>query len=293
MTGVTHCLPLPPSPILALSYSTSCFAPQSTERPCNRFICRAAIGAWSVGSWSVCTPTASTVPSCASTPGIQTRVVQCVSSSGALMQDSACLGMISSVSKPSASAPCSSESSCVCSTDSDCGGSQWSCDLVSHKCACSSGWGGDDCTILLLLPPNGAPDCSDGVVDLHGTCCQGYIDISSGLCCPDSSDVDVSGRCCVNGRVDACGVCNGTGVAVDVWGVCCSTPLPPSGMCCVGAKVDSCGVCGGSNACRYVTVCVAFSLLPASRYCKCSIFSGRVYKGICSCHYFMCRLELL
>jgi hypothetical protein len=229
-----------------------CFAcrrcTQSTQRPCNRFVCRSAIVAWSVGPWSSCTAAASaasTSANCTSLPGTQTRIVQCTNSTGAPVLDSMCLGS----TKPLVTEACVIESSCTCTADSDCGGTRWACDPMSRACVCSSGWGGADCTIPLLRPSGGASECVEGVVDASGVCCEGFIDARTGLCCPEGSDVDAAGHCCANGRVDACGVCNGTGVAVDAWGVCCSSPLPPSGMCCVGAKVDSCGVCGGSNAC--------------------------------------------
>ena len=234
-----------------------CPGAQSTERPCNRFMCASAIVAWSVGPWGACTAAALTVyssPSCASIPGVQTRAVQCTNATGAPVSDSVCLSMIPSSAKPLATEACVVESSCVCATDSDCGGSQWVCDSLSRACVCSSSWGGVNCTIPLLRLSSDTSDCASvqrGVVDLGGECCRGYIDSRTGLCCPNGSIVDAVGHCCVNGRIDACGVCNGTSIAVDAWGVCCSTPLPPSGMCCVGAKVDSCGVCGGSDTCWY------------------------------------------
>jgi hypothetical protein len=244
------------------------------ERPCNRYVCRGAIVAWSVGPWSACTAAASArdasaSANCTSLPGTQTRVVQCTNATGSPVSDSMCLSMTASSTKPSATEACLIESSCTCTADIDCGGSPWVCDPVSRACTCSSGWGGVDCTIILLRPLSGASDCSEGVVDLSGSCCGGYIDAKTGWCCPDGSDVDAAGHCCANGRVDACGVCNGTGVAVDAWGVCCSSPLPPSGMCCVGAKVDSCGVCGGIDACWY-----------APRHDVCSVQSVVVLCGV-------------
>ncbi len=123
------------------------------------------------------------------------------------------------------------------------------CDLARHVCACSPGWTGSDCDIVVR------PDCADGVTDVDGACCVGYIDVVTGRCCPDNAGVDSYGRCCGSGvQVDACGVCGGSGVAVDVLGVCCPSPLAPSGLCCGEAALDSCGVCGGNNSCGYVFV---------------------------------------
>lgn len=214
-----------------------------TQRPCNRYLCPKTIASWSVGPWSAC------VAHCTMNVGVKTRPVRCTNSSGTTLPDAVCLSLVPGAPKPVGTIPCANSSVCTCSTDGDCGSSRWVCDTLVHTCRCSSDWDGNDCSIPLLRAPPGASSCDDGVVDTAGTCCVGFIDASSGLCCPSGSEVDRAGRCCTNGSVDVCGVCNGTSVAVDMFGVCCSTALPPTGMCCVGAKVDSCGVCGGSNTC--------------------------------------------
>lgn len=103
--------------------------------------------------------------------------------------------------------------------------------------------------------------CLDGVVDLAGACCRGYLDAITGLCCNEGETVDSSGACCSNPLgVDACGHCGGSSVAVDILGTCCNTALAPSGLCCqLPAEIDSCGVCGGVNQCTaLVSVSVSF-----------------------------------
>jgi hypothetical protein len=91
-------------------------------------------------------------------------------------------------------------------------------------------------------------ECTDGIVDVTGTCCLGRIN-RNGTCCAPGDTVDGAGACCT-GSVDVCGVCNGTAVAVDVYGDCCAAPLTAAGICCDdGRAVDDCGVCSGTNEC--------------------------------------------
>jgi hypothetical protein len=114
---------------------------------------------------------------------------------------------------------------------------------------CVVRYGGASCDVPLFKSVSRLDPCLDGVVDLHGACCRGFMDAISGSCCVNATDS--SGVCCNHPRgVDACGVCGGSGVAVDIAGTCCSSALPPSGLCCQPpAEVDSCGVCGGMSKC--------------------------------------------
>ncbi len=113
-------------------------------------------------------------------------------------------------------------------------------------------YAGSDCGTR--FNSGGAVDCSDGVLDTEGTCCSGFIDTRTGLCCGEGVPVDRDGVCCHSARgVDPCGVCGGDCIALDVRGVPCAAPLPPSGVCCTPPLLlDSCGVCGGVNACGAV-----------------------------------------
>ncbi len=135
--------------------------------------------------------------------------------------------------------------------------------ICSFSLACLARYGGASCDVPLLssrLDP-----CLDGVVDLQGVCCRGFMDAISGACC--ASAIDINGVCCNHPRgVDACGVCGGSGVAVDITGTCCSSALPPSRLCCKApAEVDSCGVCGGVNMCEaQVSIVVQLTGYPNS-----------------------------
>lgn len=227
----------------------SCPRLQSTQRPCNRFLCPSTVVAWATEQWGECIPSRTAVAGpCIPTQGTQSRAVRCATASGVTVPDSMCLSSIPGVPKPSAVTLCTIEVTCSCSSDAECGSSRWVCALDTHQCECAKGWDGNGCSTPLVKPAAGSPPC-DGIVDTVGGCCLGYVDSTTGRCCPDGSAVDAAGRCCLSGTVDACGTCGGNGVAVDAVGTCCTSALPPSGLCCVGAVVDSCGVCGGSNAC--------------------------------------------
>ena len=237
----------------------------STTRPCNRFPCPGTLASWTVGPWTSCVPLATPVRPCEGGPGIQTRAVTCQSTDAAArggssdsLPDTECLqsGALNVTRKPAQSAPCTLVPTCDCLGDSDCPSNHWVCNSVSRRCECSRQWGGDGCDVPLLAAAPAAPSCEDGVVDVSGGCCRGYIDAVTGHCCPEGAGVDWAGRCCIAGpqAVDACGECGGHGVAVDVTGVCCVSALLPSGLCCVHGEVDSCGVCGGLNNCTYVDV---------------------------------------
>ena len=122
--------------------------------------------------------------------------------------------------------------------------------MTHHRLlSCVARYGGASCDVPLFKSVSRLDPCLDGVVDVRGACCRGFMDAISGACCANS--MDSNGVCCNHPRgVDACGVCGGTGVAVDIAGTCCSSALPPSGLCCQPpAEVDSCGVCGGMSKC--------------------------------------------
>jgi hypothetical protein len=221
--------------------------PPPTVRPCNRVPCPSSISTWAVGSWGPCSAVQDPHDPCSAAVGTQQRRVTCQSADGSLMPQDACNGTLGA---PPAMQPCTLPplDSCACQRDQDCASMNTVCNTTSAQCVCATGWGGDSCSVPLLLQVA----CEDGVVDYAGTCCEGYIDSMSGLCCPQDASVDARGVCCPLVALDACGVCNGTGVAVGLDGACCNSPLPPSGMCCGnGGRVDSCGVCGGDNRCRW------------------------------------------
>ncbi len=232
----------------------------SSRRPCNRFPCPNEVTVWDVGPWSSCTPLVLTPssPTDCTLVGKQTRNVTCKQvSSGAVRPRADC-----TVTSPwpGDEAPCSLQDvalsqGCVCQVPSDCSSpvGHWTCDVASHTCACDDGWVGDACDVPLLYQGgSGARACVTGVVDVVGECCEGYVDMSTGVCCMHGV-LDGRGVCCASPlAVDACGVCGGDGVAVDALGACCASALPPSGVCCISGTVDSCGVCDGSNACTYV-----------------------------------------
>jgi hypothetical protein len=238
-------LPFLPAPLfMRSSPSRPQQVPPATVRPCNRFTCPASVATWAVGSWGRCNAVQDPQHPCIIPVGTQQRRVTCQLTDGTLMPE----GLCSSTSAASPSLqPCSLPKSplCACQGDHDCTSAHTMCNTTSAQCVCATGWSGEACSV----PPH--VECEDGVFDVAGVCCEGYIDAVSGLCCPQGASVDAMGRCCPRGVVDACGVCNGTGVAVGNDGVCCTSPLPPSGMCCEGGRqVDSCGVCGGDNHCR-------------------------------------------
>lgn len=215
----------------------------ATTLPCNRFPCAATLPTWRVGAWGPCSAAGGPVGTCVLATGMQTRTVDCVTPAGALLPDDVCS---LHANKPVEGEPCASGTACACQSAADCPGSRWACDAATHTCVCGPSWAGTLCDVHLL---SGSEQCADGVIDMDGHCCAGFVDTVTGKCCQGSQEVDAEGRCCAS-RVDACGVCGGSGVAVDVQGTCCSTALPPSGVCCVGATLDSCGVCGGLNQCR-------------------------------------------
>ncbi len=232
----------------------------TSVRPCNRIPCPSSLASWAVGPWSDCTAT-NTAIGCGSTSGLQQRSVACQSSSGEVLGNAVCVSV--GPARPSSEAACSmSAQACGCSSDAECGaglgpgstvGGHRVCNTTSGRCVCGSGWGGEDCSVPLLQASPGN-SCLDGIVDVRGQCCMGYVAVTSGECCPELWIADSVGVCCAPDRVDACGVCNGAGVAVDVHGTCCTSLLPPSGVCCSGGGdgVDSCGVCSGDNQCRWV-----------------------------------------
>lgn len=252
----------------------------ATSRLCNQFPCLDTLPLWRVGSWGPCSAAETPVDGgCGTTAGTQTRTVECVTPGGAPLPEQACA---SHGSKPGGSEPCVIDATCACDTAADCPlpDGHWMCNSTSHTCTCSPLWGGALCDARLL--PASSP-CTEGVVDVLGTCCQGYIDAVTAVCCPGLQDVDALGRCCPT-QVDACGACGGSGVVVDVQGTCCHTALPPSGVCCVGAVVDSCGVCGGVNSCGYVAgacllcACSACMVVGQSLVCLCDA-EGCVCEG--------------
>ncbi len=210
-----------------------------TSRPCNTFPCPSTVATWSVGPWSACNAT----NPCKHSLGLQTRAVECTwVVSGAQAPSSTCAG---TSPRPINQQACAVVGTCTCSVDSECSSPRWTCDTAASTCVCRRGWGGEACDISVLL----SVPCEEGIVDVNGTCCTGFLDSVTGRCCGDGVSVDAAGRCCA-GSVDACGVCGGSGVAVDVRGTCCTSALPPSGLCCLNGTVDSCGVCGGDNSCR-------------------------------------------
>ena len=226
-----------------------------TTRPCNRFVCPAAVVMWEEGPWSGCvSTTSSAVPSVNCVfAGNMTRTVRCVSAAtGAEVDAAACVEGSSSQRQPPSSQSCfvltqgSVDGRCGCTTASDCGSPNSVCS--SGVCACADGWTGVQCDIVSLLATSADAGASGCVVDAAGTCCSGPIDVDTELCCGSSLTrgaiiTDSVGQCCPSGVIDACGICNGDGVVVDSMGVCCSTPLPPSGLCCINATIDACGVC--------------------------------------------------
>jgi hypothetical protein len=224
-----------------------------TSRPCNRFLCPDALTIWSVGPWEPCIPGVAPVPACSGGAGTKTRTVVCTSAAGSVLADDACAGATygtaTGTTKPPPSLPCTIAPTCNCTVDSDCPSTHWVCASTTHRCECSALWRGDACDVPLLLGAEGAPPCTEGIIDASGTCTMGFIDTVTGLSCREGEDVDWAGRCCTTGPVDACGVCGGTGVAVDVLGRCCLSALLPSGLCCEDGEPDSCGVCGGLNTC--------------------------------------------
>jgi hypothetical protein len=139
-------------------------------------------------------------------------------------------------------------------THADCGrlpqshhhqvGTNWQSAAETRTCVCGAQWAGDACDVtdvpLLALASSGGETCAGGVVDVHGQCCMGYIDMYTGTCC--DVNLDRRGECCAApGRVVACGVCGGSGVAVDAIGVCCTSVLAPPR---VSGKLESCGPVG-------------------------------------------------
>jgi hypothetical protein len=252
--------PEKPNPLVCLCVTVVLLAQASayppTSRPCNRVLCPSALATWRVGPWSVCTPasgtggTQTTTAPCAGGTGRQTRDVSCRSATGAVLPDAACVTASPNTTMPTTTAVCTLAPTCVCHSDNDCPDSHWACNAATNTCGCSASWAGPGCDVPLLPPSTGASACSDGIVDVHGACCQGFIDAGTGACCPQDTAVDAQGRCCsAASGVDVCGVCGGLGRAVDVTGRCCSTPLLPSGLCCSEGTPDSCGVCGGLNQC--------------------------------------------
>jgi hypothetical protein len=224
--------------------------PPSTKG-CNRFPCPRDQYTWKISEWGDC----NTVTADCGT-GTHSRVVVCVDGDGITALDSDCQRRVGE--KPDDVEECDSGVACGCIVNSDCPQSTMQCSAAG-KCECITGYGGSDCTIPLLTASLGA-SCENGIVDLAGTCCGGFVSTVTGLCCGEGAVVDLNGACCAPGvGVDACGVCGGTGVAVDVQGTCCKSPLPPSGLCCDADGVDSCGVCGGVNACPAI---VSIALLP-------------------------------
>jgi hypothetical protein len=198
-------------------------------------------------------PCAYGLPICVCISRRQTRPVRCINGDGVHVANSACVATNGTASEPAAAVACTVSSTCMCRSDADCPGPHWACDNTTHACVCSALWAGDSCDVPLVVPTSKGP-CVDGVVDVLGVCCSGFVDSTTGQCCPEDRPVDNSGRCCPTATVDACGVCGGSGVAVDIQGTCCATPLPPSQVCCVQGVLDSCGVCGGDNGCPYVVV---------------------------------------
>ncbi len=226
----------------------------STTRPCNRYPCLGTLAAWTVGDWGLCILSMTPARSCDGGAGLQTRDVVCKGPAGDLLPDDACLRVSGppNGTKPLVSTPCALAPTCPCHSDGDCPSNHWTCNTTTHLCACAGPWAGDGCDVPLLPPSFTTSSCTDGVVDSRGQCCPSYIDVVSGLCCPEGAVADGRGRCCTTGAVDACGVCGGSGVAIDALGTCCTSALPPSGLCCVDSRQDSCGVCGGLNLCSYV-----------------------------------------
>lgn len=86
-----------------------------------------------------------------------------------------------------------------------------------------------------LTPNPGPPPCTNGVLDITGTCCTGAT-------------------------LDACGVCNGTAVAVDIAGTCCTGPLDGAGRCCDSSAIDACGVCLGDGSTCSLALLLAVDL---------------------------------
>jgi hypothetical protein len=221
-------------------------------RPCNRFPCIGDLTAWSVSAWSACGTTSSDgrfVPASCSGPrgqGHAFRNVSCLSTDGSTAPDALCAA---SQVEPESIAPCTVDLNCTCSSDGGCVGlgEHFICSPAVHLCTCAPGWAGPSCSVPEM---RGTTACGNGVVDVTGQCCVGYVDAQSGRCCQETDTTDATGRCCAGASVDACGTCGGIGVVVDLLGVCCSTPLAPSGLCCLGTELDSCGVCGGENRCR-------------------------------------------
>jgi hypothetical protein len=176
-----------------------------TSRPCNHFPCPDALTSWSVEPWGPCIPVVTPSRPCKGGPGVQSRAVVCRSAAGSILADGACLasdGTATGDAKPLLSAPCTVASTCACTVDADCPSTRWACNTTSHRCVCSGRWGGGACDVPLLLPPSSAPPCSDGVVDINGTCSVGFIDSTTGISCPVSKSVDWAGRCCTAASVD-------------------------------------------------------------------------------------------
>ena len=234
-------------------------------KPCNQTPCPSTLRRWSTSPWGVCQQVSagdqlggggSGSGDC-DRLGSQQRDVVCMSAVGVAVDVRECQGGASSgggvEDMPVAVRDCELDTSrCACVSDADCGYENSLCERSSGRarCVCQSGWGGPDCSIVVVETSSTGERCDGGVFDASGECCRGVVDGVSGVCCGVGATTDQDGRCCVSGVVDACGVCDGAGVAVDVVGVCCSTPLPPSGVCCVSGMIDSCGVCGGTNSCN-------------------------------------------
>ena len=230
--------------------------PPATSAPCNRFPCPVDAVVWSVGEWGRCEPVANASAVLLCGFGVQARRVSCiVAGDGRVVDDTACVS--AGVAAPVSRQECSA-GACACTASVDCPGDNAVCDSDSGECGCEDGWGGADCSVLLLRSVDASCSAATAIVDVNGTCCEGTsaVDSVTGLCCGSGAMVDGDGRCCDAGvAVDACGVCGGDGVVLDVDGMCCSTALAPSGSCCDGTGThDSCGVCGGTNDCGAVVV---------------------------------------
>jgi hypothetical protein len=210
--------------------------PPLDSRPCNRFPCPSDVRSWRVGEWSACVYANSTCR-----PGLRARTLTCVTSTGAATAASRC-----PTDAPATQETCQPTGTCSCTTDSEClqHGENTRC-VAPGVCACAPGFLGADCGVPAIMS---VLECTDGIVDVTGTCCLGRIN-RNGTCCAPGDTVDGAGACCT-GSVDVCGVCNGTAVAVDVYGDCCAAPLTAAGICCDdGRAVDDCGVCSGTNEC--------------------------------------------
>ena len=223
---------------------------------------------WSTGNWTDCSPACKANAS-APYNGLQTRVVQCVTSNDVIYSDEVCTELIGANSKPldSQLCPCShsppamtpifgliqsgpSQLSFTCKNNGT-----WS----NGTCVCSGGYSGADCGLL----------CSgNGVLKPDAPTCQCNFDYQGDTCA-----FKISAACCQPGFVGKGGNCTACGpFASPSNGTCACNPGyvgSPTGKCdsCAAGYygTTSCSSCGATGQ----------ATPPGSAACTCKTgFSG-------------------